>query len=107
MRLSVQGRRLSQVHRMFPTGLVLGVYNKVNEQTMLNPPTSRRIQQNDVLVMMRPTSVASEHYKPIEAPVPIDLGTFPLANEKSHSHTQDLRPISKLGGDLTFVHITH
>ena len=74
---------------MFPTGLVLGVYNKLNEQTMLNPPVARRIQQGDVLVMMRPTSVASEHYKPIEAPIPIDLGAFPSANEKLHFLTQD------------------
>lgn len=59
---------------MFPTGLVLGVYNKFDDQTMLNPPAARRIQQGDVLVMMRPTSVAPEHYKPIEKPVPIDLG---------------------------------
>ena len=59
---------------MFPTGLVLGVHNKLNDQTMLNPPAARRIQHGDVLVMMRPTSVAHEHYKPIEQPVPIDLG---------------------------------
>ena len=72
----MQGRRLSQVHRMFPTGLVLGVYNKHTGQTVLNPPVAQRIKPGDYLVMMRPTSVSAAEYKPISEPVPIDLGTL-------------------------------
>lgn len=73
--LAMQGRRLSQVHRMFPTGLVLGVYNRDTEQTMLNPPAARRIQPGDYLVMMRPTSISPEDYTHTSQPVPIDLGS--------------------------------
>lgn len=74
------------MHRMFPTGLVLGVYNKETEQTMLNPPAARRIRPGDYLVMMRPTSISPENYKPISEPVPIDLGTScPSADQNTSS----------------------
>lgn len=59
---------------MFPTGLVLGVYNKETWETVLNPPAARRIHEGDVLVMMRPTGIAAEDYNPTPEPVPIDLG---------------------------------
>jgi hypothetical protein len=79
---SAQKRRLSQVHRMFPTGLVLGVYNNHTKETLLNPPVARRVAEGDMLVMMRPTAVSPEDYKPISEPVPIDLGALlsPLSN---------------------------
>ena len=70
----MQGRRMSQVHRMFPTGLVLGVYSTVTQETSLNPPAATRVKAGDMLVMMRPTNVASSQYVPIPEPVPIDLG---------------------------------
>ena len=78
----MQGRRLSQVHRMFPTGLVLGVYSTVTKETSLNPPAATRVKAGDVLVMMRPTNVAPSQYVPIPEPVPIDLG------EPRSVHTQ-------------------
>lgn len=59
---------------MFPDGLVLGVYNRLSQETLLNPPTARRLQEGDVLVMMRPTDIPLESYHPTEEPVPIDLG---------------------------------
>jgi len=61
---------------MFPTGLVLGVYNRHTRQTTLNPPVAQRVARGDMLVMMRPTAVAPEDYAPIREPVPIDLGAF-------------------------------
>lgn len=65
---------------MFPTGLVLGVYNRITEQTMLNPPVAQRVKEGDMLVMMRPTSVLPKDYQPIDEPVPVSLGkrSFPL-----------------------------
>lgn len=60
---------------MFPTGLVLGIYNRKTEQTMLNPPAARRLKAGDYLVMMRPTSIATEDYRHTDEPVAIDLGT--------------------------------
>lgn len=59
---------------MFPTGLVLGVYNTHTQETNLNPPAAQRIKEGDMLVMIRPTDVAEDAFAPTRRPVPIDLG---------------------------------
>ena len=70
----LQGRRLSEIHRRFTRGLVLGVYDTRTKKTTLNPPVSRKLKGRDMLVMMRPTSVGKNDYKPMAEAVDVDMG---------------------------------
>ena len=53
---------------------MLGVYDTRTKKTTLNPPVSRKLKGRDMLVMMRPTSVGKNDYKPMAEAVDVDMG---------------------------------
>ncbi len=70
----VQGKRFDEIPYYFPDGSVFGLVNNAAQRCLLNPPADTRVQKGDALIMMRPTSIASEAYRPLPRPIAVTPG---------------------------------
>ena len=70
----LQGKRFDEVPYYFPDGSVFGLVNIAAQRCLLNPPGDTRVQKGDALIMMRPTSIASDAYRPLPRPIAVSPG---------------------------------
>ena len=70
----LQGKRFDEIPYYFPDGSVFGLVNVAAQRCLLNPPADTRVQEGDALIMMRPTSIASDAYRPLPRPIAVTPG---------------------------------
>ena len=70
----LQGKRFDEIPYYFPDGSVFGLVNSAAQRCLLNPPADTCVQKGDALIMMRPTSIASDAYKPLPRPIAVSPG---------------------------------
>eukprot|EP00891_Asterochloris_glomerata_P004631 jgi/Astpho2/4631/Aster-x0209 len=72
----LEGKRFDEIPYYFPDGSVFGLVNNAAQRCLLNPPADTRVQKGDALIMMRPTSIASEAYRPLPRPIAVTPGDW-------------------------------
>lgn len=70
----LQGMRFGELYRVFPDAIVLGLSDKASGKAVLNPSSETLVGPNDSLIMMRPTSIPDDLYKPLLVPLPVSIG---------------------------------
>ncbi|EIE20310.1 hypothetical protein COCSUDRAFT_67575 [Coccomyxa subellipsoidea C-169] len=92
---AVQGMHFGELYRMFPDAIILGISDKVTGKTILNPPAETLLGPDDSLVLMRPTSIPEDDYRPLRKPLDVDLGDW--SSEGYVMRSRDEQPVRVRG----------